>query len=115
MSFLVKTWLFIATAFSQICLLMSMPGYVANFRVDLRNGTSTEAMMREVLDDYNVPGTEVFADNLFVSVAMLRWCKEHHYNLAGTTRRSYGFPKELVFDDLAVGVCICFICVLFAS
>ena len=75
---------------------------MANFRVDLRDDTPIGARMQQILEDYNVPGTEVYADNAFVSVAMLRWCKERQINLCGTTRRDYGFPDELTFDDMEV-------------
>ena len=79
-------------------LHLSLAGYVANFRVDLRDGTPIAAMMRQVLDEFNVPGVCVYADNLFVSVDMLRWCKENAFNLCGTTRRGFGFPDELQFE-----------------
>jgi len=59
-------------------------------------------MMRQVLDEFNVPGICVYADNAFVSVAMLRWCRAKGINLAGTTRYKYGFPKALKFDGLEV-------------
>ena len=75
-------------------------GYVANFRVDCRDKTTVAAMMRQVLDEFNIPGSTVYADNLFVSVEMLRWCNKHGINLCGTTRRSYGFPQELDFGTL---------------
>ena len=61
-----------------------------------------------MLDDFNVPGIEVYADNAFVSVGMLRWCKERGINLCGTTRRSYGFPPELTFEDMEV-ICLLFV------
>ena len=77
-------------------------GYVANLQVDLRDGTTIETMMRRVLEDFNVFGIDVYADNLFVSVAQLRWCKERGINLAGTTRRKYGFPDELQCVDMQV-------------
>ena len=75
---------------------------MANFQVDLRDGTTIATMMRRVLSDFNVDGIEVYADNLFVSVEQLRWCAEHGINLAGTTRRTYGFPRELVFTGMKV-------------
>ena len=58
--------------------------------------------MRRVLEDFNVFGIDVYADNAFVSVAQLRWCKDHGINLAGTTRRTYGFPPELRCLDMPV-------------
>lgn len=82
-------------------------GYVANFRVDLCDKTPIAEMMREVLDHFNVPGIQVYADNAFVSVHQLRWCKDHQINLCDTTRRRYGFPAELCFDDMGVLVCVC--------
>ena len=52
-------------------------GYVANFQVDLRDGTSIATMMRRVLLGFNVDGIEAYADNLFTSVdQLLRWCAE---------------------------------------
>ena len=79
-------------------------GYVANFRVDLRDGTTIASMMSQVLEGYNVPGTNVFADNAFVSVEMLRWCRDNGINLCGTTRVQYGFPQDLrhCFDQMRV-------------
>ena len=53
-------------------------------------------MMKEVIGDLNVAGSKIFADNLFVSVEMFRWCKVNNVNLCGTTRRSWGFPKVLL-------------------
>ena len=41
---------------------------MCSFRVDLRDGTSVSDMMRQVLQDFNVPGIDVYADNAFVSV-----------------------------------------------
>ena len=60
-------------------------------------------MMRQVLLDFNVPGICVYADNAFVSVEQLKWCREHGINLCGTTRRSFGFPEDLIFDGMQVG------------
>ena len=82
-------------------------GYVANFRCDLRDGTTVAAMMRQVFDEFNVPGINIYADNLFVTVDMLRWCKQNHYNLCGTTRRNRGFPAELDFAGMKVGNTCC--------
>ena len=76
---------------------------MANFRVDLRNDDTTIAsMMKEILDEFNIRGVKVYADNLFISVSMLRWCKEHGINLCGTTRSTFGFPKDLSFDGIQV-------------
>ena len=85
------------------CVCMHCAGYVANFRVDIRDGTPVAAMMRQVLDEFNCPGIKVYADNLFVTVDMLRWCKEHKINLCGTTRIGRGFPKELSVFGLRHG------------
>ena len=78
---------------------------MVNFKVDLRDRTPIAQMMRQVLDEFNVPGIKVFADNLFVSVDMLRWCRDRGINLAGTTRRSYGFPVCLSCEDMEVCLC----------
>ena len=83
--------------------LCTIAGYVANFTVDLRNGTPIADMMKRVVDEFNVPGIKIYADNLFVSIDMLRWCKDNHYNLCGTTRRGFEYPDELVFDQLTLG------------
>ena len=83
------------------CLLHA--GYVANFKVDLRDGTTVSTMMREVLEDFNVEGIDVYADNLFVSVDMLRWCKTRNINLCGTTRRQYDYPADLTFEGMEPG------------
>ena len=48
-------------------------------------------------------GYTVWADNAFVSVAMCKWTKEVGINFAGTTRTTYGFPVELVEEDLPQG------------
>ena len=77
-------------------------GYCCSFRVDLRDGTSVSDMMREVLIDFNVPGICIYADNAFVSVDQLRWCRDNKINLCGTTRSTFGFPAELDFDGMEV-------------
>ena len=100
-------------------------GYVANFQVDLRNGTSIATMMKDILMEFNVKGIDVYADNLFVSVDQLRWCAEHDINLAGTTRRTYGFPADVSCDEMEVIVdlnpnpkpcnltlMLCFVCIV---
>ena len=56
-----------------------------------------------ILDEFNVKGVEVYADNAFVSVEMLRWCRTKGINLCGTTRRNYGFPDELKFEGMEPG------------
>ena len=87
------------TCYKYIC----HAGYVANFRVDLRDGTSIESMMRQVIEEFGVPGINVYADNLFVTVGQLRWCMQRRVNLAGTTRRGRGFPADLDFDGMELG------------
>ena len=77
-------------------------GYVANYRVDIRDSTEIAAIMNQVLDEFNVTGIRLYCDNLFVSVNMLRWCRENGINLAGTTRRNFGFPAVLQFDGIGV-------------
>ena len=57
-------------------------------------------MMREVLIDFNVPGICIYADNAFVSVDQLRWCRDNKINLCDTTRSTFGFPAELDFDGM---------------
>ena len=59
--------------------------------------------MQDVLTGFNVPGIDVYADNLFVTVDMLRWCRERKINLAGTTRRGRGYPTELTAEGLQIG------------
>ena len=59
-------------------------------------------MMKQVISEYNVPGCNIYADNLFISVEMLRWCKERQVNLCGTTRRGKGYPDDLVFKGMEV-------------
>ena len=82
--------------------LLYCAGYVANFRVDVRDGSTISEMMRYVIDEFNVPGIMVYADNLFVTVDMLHWCDLNGVNLCGTTRWARGFPAELTFDVLSV-------------
>ena len=100
--------------------LFACTGYVANFRVDVRDGSSIADMMRYVIDQFNVPGIKVYADNLFVTVEMLRWCRMNGVNLCGTTRYGRGFPEDLTDNNLVVGlvcVCVCMIvmtaCIVF--
>ena len=61
-------------------------------------------MMWQVLEGFIVPGVCVYADNAFVSVEQLRWCRDRDINLCGTTRRSFGFPADLTFDGMQVFV-----------
>ena len=85
------------------CLNGSTTGYCQNFRTDLRDGTSIETMAKGVLQLFSGKGYTVWADNAFVSVAMLKWAKEQKINFAGPTRTTYGFPKELIDPDLPQG------------
>ena len=85
------------------CLNGSKTGYCQNFRTDLRDGTSIETMAKGVLQPFTNKGYTVWADNAFVSVSMLKWCREEGINFAGTTRTTYGFPKSLVVDNLPQG------------
>ena len=64
-------------------------------------------MIRYVIDQFNVPGIMVYADNAFVSVEMCRWCRMNGVNLCGTTRRGRGFPDDLTYSNLAVGGVVC--------
>lgn len=74
----------------------------ANFRVDLRDKTTVASMMQQVLDEFNVPGVQIYADNLFVTVDMLRWCNNNYYNLCGTTRQHRGFPDDFDWRNMEV-------------
>ena len=81
----------------------SKSGYTMNFRVDLRDGSSNEDMMSSVLSPLQGKGYTVWGDNAFVSVAMLRKCKEWKLNFAGTTRTTFGFPRALIDETLDAG------------
>ena len=59
-------------------------------------------MMQQVLDEFNVPGVEIYADNLFVTVDMLKWCSSN-YNLCGTTRQHRGFPDDFDWSQMKIG------------
>ena len=85
------------------CLNGSKTAYTANFRVDLRDGASNEDMMKSVLQPFKDKGYTVWGDNAFVSVKMLRVCREWGINFAGTTRTTFGFPAELVDKNLEPG------------
>ena len=54
---------------------------------------------------FKTHGYRVWADNAFVSVNQLKWCRDNGINFAGTSRTTYGFPKELVDEkaDKATG------------
>jgi len=81
----------------------SKTGYTQNFRVDLRDCTSIATMFRGVLKPIEGKGYTVWGDNAFTSVAMLKYVKEKKVNFAGTTRTTYGFPADLIVDDLPMG------------
>ena len=85
------------------CLNGSKTSYTANFRVDLRDGASKEDQMSSVIAPFKDKGYTVWGDNAFVSVKMLRVCKEWGINFAGTTRTTFGFPKQLVDKSLEPG------------
>ena len=81
----------------------SKTGYTQNFRVDLRDQTSVEAMFLSVLGPFKSKGYTVWGDNAFTTVNMLRECKASGINFAGTTRTTYGFPRSLVDENLEAG------------
>ena len=72
--------------------------YVKNFMMDIRNKKCTlEKMFRDVVGPaLGGSGVNLFADNAFVSVLQCRWARDNQINFSGTTRTSYGFPKELI-------------------
>ena len=57
------------------------------------DGASNEDMMKSVLEPFKNKGYTVWGDNTFVSVTMLRVCKEWGIKFAGTTRTIFGFPE----------------------
>lgn len=81
----------------------SKTGYTSNFRVDLRDGASNEDIMASIIRPLRGHGYTVWGDNAFVSVAMLRQCKEWKINFAGTTRTTFGFPRVLIDESLKPG------------
>ena len=83
----------------------SKSGYTQNFRVDLRDGTTTATMLRGCCNPFNKLGYTIWGDNAFVSVEMLKYFRENGTNFAGTTRTTYGFPQSLAAneDTLAMG------------
>ena len=85
------------------CLNGSKTGYTCNFRVDLRDGASNEDMMASILRPFAGHGYTVWGDNAFVSVSMLSQCKEWKINFAGTTRTTFGFPRQLIDESLEPG------------
>ena len=60
-------------------------------------------MAKETFKPFLGHGYNVWADNAFTSVALLKWCKEHQLNFAGTTRTTFGFPEKLIDQDLPPG------------
>ena len=81
----------------------SKTGYTQNFRVDLRDETSVQAMFLSVLTPFYDKGYTVWGDNAFTTVNMLRETKRHGVNFAGTTRTTYGFPRSLIDENLQPG------------
>ena len=81
----------------------SKTGYCQNFRCDLRDDTSVEAMFQSVLTPFEGKGYTVWGDNAFTTVNMLRETKARGINFAGTTRTTYGFPRSLVDENLEAG------------
>jgi len=79
------------------CTAEASTGYVSNFRVDQRDGTTIEDQMFDVFTPYEGLGYNVWADNLFISVHSLKRAKDLGINLAGTARggANSGFPSEL--------------------
>ena len=53
-------------------------------------------MLKGCIDPFLNAGYNVWGDNAFVSVEMLRYMREHDTNFAGTTRTTYGFPQQLI-------------------
>ena len=78
-------------------------GYTCNFSVDLRDGCSIEDMMAETFMPFKDKGYTIWGDNAFVSVSMLRRCKEWGINFSGTTRTTFGFPSDLIDETLEAG------------
>ena len=83
----------------------SKTAYTQNFRVDLRDGTGTATMLRGCVEPFYGKGYNIWGDNAFVSVDMLRHLREHDTNFAGTSRTTYGFPSALTeqVDNLEMG------------
>ena len=78
------------------CWCESLTGYLINFVVDLKDGTSVEAMMLKTLEPGFHQGFKVWADNLFVSIISLKKLSDKGLGFAGTTRTNFGFPKSLL-------------------
>ena len=81
----------------------STSGYTQNFRVDLRDGTSVGTMLKGCLTPFEGCGYNVWGDNSFVSVAMIKYTREHGINFAGTSRTTFGFPPSLIDENLSMG------------
>ena len=77
----------------------SKSGYTQNFRVDLRDGTTTATMLRGCVEPFYNKGYNIWGDNAFVSVEMLKHLREHNTNFAGTSRTTFGFPKTLTAQE----------------
>ena len=78
------------------CWCESLTGYLINFVVDLKDGTSVEAMMLKTLEPGFHQGFKVWADNLFVSIISLKKLSDKEIGFAGTTRTNFGFSKSLL-------------------
>ena len=78
-------------------------GYTQNFRVDLRDGTQNGTMLKSCVAPFEGCGYNVWGDNAFVSVEMLKYFREHGVNFAGTSRTTFGFPESLIDEDLSMG------------
>ena len=59
--------------------------------------------MAEIFAPFKDKGYTIWGDNAFVSVEMLRRCKEWGINFAGTTRTTFGFPQSLIDEALEAG------------
>jgi hypothetical protein len=77
-------------------LCESGTGYLANFVVRIPHSSwGVDDAMRTLLEDVQGKWHNVYCDNLFTSVSMLRWSKERQINVAGTARTTRGFPTKL--------------------
>lgn len=77
-------------------LCESGTGYLVNFVVRIPRSTwGIDDAMHALLTEVQGKWHNVYCDNLFTSLSMLRWSKERQINLAGTARTNRGFPKQL--------------------
>ena len=63
---------------------------------------SIENTMAETFAPFADKGYRIRGDNVFVSVSMLRKCRQLKINFAGTTRTTFGFLSELIDENLMV-------------